>query len=54
MSGKGSGVLATLIKKKPFNWVVYSSKGHSIVVLVGHGGVQANMVVEKKLRILHL
>ena len=32
--------------------VAYSSEVQSIVIVVGHGGVQADMVLEKELRVL--
>ena len=48
---------------KRFHYYSHSYKGKHLIgaglqliniVMVGHGGVQANMVLEKGLRILHL
>ena len=33
--------------------VVYRSEAQSITIVVRHGNIQANMVLEKQLRILH-
>ena len=43
----------TLKKEKAFSWMTYSSEVQSVIIMVGHGGVQADMVLEKALRILH-
>ena len=39
--------MATLIKKKKFNW-------GALQFILGHDGIQADMVLEKELEILHL
>ena len=30
-------------------WLTYSSEAQSIIIMVGHGAMQADMVLEKKL-----
>ena len=40
--------------KETFNWVAYSSEVLSIIIMVGHGRKQTDMVLEKELRVLHL
>ena len=44
--------MASLIKEY-INWGAYSSEVRSIIIMVGHGGIQADMVLEKELRVLH-
>ena len=41
-------------KGKHLIGVAYSSEVWSTIIMVGHGGMQADMVLEKELRILYL
>ena len=47
-------IMAILTKEDIELGLAYNSEGQSIIILVGHDSVQAEMVLEKKLRILHL
>ena len=47
--------IATLIKEKTFNWgLLRVSEVYSIIIMAGHSSVQADMVLQKDLRVLHL
>ena len=44
-----------LLQRKTFNWAWLTvSEVQSIITMAGHGSVQASMVLEKELRVLHL
>ena len=43
-------IMLTFIKKKTFNWVCLQFRGLVHYHHEGHGGVQADMVLEKELR----
>ena len=36
------------------NWVAHHSEVRFIIIVVGHGSVQADMVLEKELRVIYL
>ena len=40
--------------KLTFNWSAYTSAVTSITIMVGLGSMQADIVLEKELRVLHL
>lgn len=46
-------IMASLIKRT-FNWIAYISEVQSIIIIVRHGDMQADMVLERELRLLCL
>ena len=46
--------IAILIKKKKLIGKAYVFRGSVIIIMVQQGGVQADMVMEKELRVIHL
>ena len=41
------------LKRKIFIWVAYNSEIQSIVIIVKHGSMQADIVLENELRLIH-
>ena len=48
-------IMTTLPKRNSsLWWLAYSAEAWFIVIMVGHGDMQADTVLEKELRVLHL
>ena len=45
--------MAALIKEN-ISWMTYSSEALFITIMMGHGGMQTDMVLEKELKILYI
>ena len=46
--------MATLIKENIYLELAYSSEVQSIIIMVGHGSILADMVLGKELRASHI
>lgn len=42
------------LERKTFSWVAYSSGVQPIIIMVGRGSVQADVALERELRVLYL
>ena len=47
-------IMAILIKENIELGLAYSSEGQSIIIMVGHDSVKADMVLDKELSVPHL